>query len=90
MKFDWDVNKAKANVKKHKIPFTEAQTVFDDDFTVTVFDEKHSIEEKRFITIGRSASGRLIIICHTFKENKIRIISARKPTKAEREDYENG
>ena len=90
MKFEWDANKAKANVNKHKIPFTEAQTVFDDDFTVTVFDEKHSADEERFITIGKSASGRILIVCHTFEEDKIRIISARKPTRGERENYENG
>ena len=89
MKFEWDANKAKSNVIKHKISFEEAQTVFDDDFTLTINDDKHSIDEKRFITIGYSASGRLLIVCHTFEESKIRIISARKPTKTERENYEN-
>jgi len=90
MEFDWDNNKAVSNVKKHKISFQEAQTVFDDDFSLTIEDEAHSIKEKRFLTIGHSFSGRLIIISHTFEENKIRIISARKPIKSEREDYENG
>lgn len=90
MKFEWDVNKAKSNVIKHKISFDEAQTVFEDDFTVTINDDEHSINEKRFITIGHSASGRLLIVCHTLDDNKIRIINARKPTKTERKDYENG
>jgi uncharacterized DUF497 family protein len=89
MEFDWDDNKAEANVKKHEISFHEARTVFEDYFTVTVIDEEHSIDELRYITIGQSASGRLLVVCHTFKESKIRIISARKPTKSERKRYEN-
>lgn len=90
MKVEWDKNKAKSNVIKHKISFEEAQTVFEDDFTVTISDDEHSIDEKRFITIGYSASGRLLIVCHTFEATEIRIISARKPTKTERRNYERG
>jgi uncharacterized DUF497 family protein len=89
MRFEWDKNKAKTNLKKHRVSFEEAETVFEDDFTVTISDDEHSFEEKRFVTIGQSLTGRLLIISHTFDEEKIRIINARKPTKAERKDYEN-
>jgi uncharacterized DUF497 family protein len=88
MKFEWDKNKAESNLKKHRVSFEEAETIFEDDFTVTIIDDAHSFNEKRFITIGESLAGRLLIVSHTFDENKIRIISARKPTKTERKDYE--
>ena len=90
MEFKWDINKAKSNVNKHKISFDEAQTVFEDDFTETIGDDNHSREENRFITIGHSESGRLLVVCHTFEEDIVIIISARKPTKTERNNYENG
>ncbi len=88
MKFEWDKNKAKTNLRKHRVSFEEAETVFEDDFTVTIIDDAHSFDEKRFVTIGESLAGRLLIVSHTFDEEKIRIISARKPTKTERKDYE--
>lgn len=90
MKFEWDKNKAKINLEKHRVSFEEAETVFEDDFTMTIVDEEHSFDEQRFITIGQSLAGRLLIISHTFDDEIIRIISARKPSKTEREDYENG
>lgn len=88
MKFEWDKNKAESNLKKHRVSFEEGETVFEDDFTVTINDDAHSFDEKRFVTIGQSLAGRLLIVFHTFEEERIRIISARKPTKAERKDYE--
>lgn len=90
MRFDWDKNKAKINLQKHQISFEEAETVFDDQLSLTIIDEAHSFEEKRFITIGESKIGRLILVCHTIGAENVRIISARKPTRGEREDYENG
>lgn len=90
MKFEWDKNKAKINLEKHRVSFEEAETVFEDDFTITIVDDEHSFEERRFITIGQSLAGRLLIISHTFDDEIIRIISVRKPTKTERENYENG
>jgi uncharacterized DUF497 family protein len=90
MKFEWDKNKAKINLEKHRVSFEEAETVFEDDFTVTIVDDEHSFEEQRFITIGQSLAGRLLIVSHTFEEETIRLISARKPTKGERDSYENG
>jgi len=76
MKFEWDKNKAKNNLRKHRVSFEEAETVFEDDFTVTIIDDAHSFDEKRFVTIGESLAGRLLIVSHTFDEEKIRIISA--------------
>jgi len=80
--------KPKLICRKHRVSFEEAETVFEDDFTVTIIDDAHSFDEKRFVTIGESLAGRLLIVSHTFDEEKIRIISARKPTKTERKDYE--
>jgi len=88
MKFEWDKNKAKTNLRKHRVSFEEVETVFEDDFTVTIIDDAHSFDEKPFVTIGESLAGRLLIVSHTFDEEKIRIITARKPTKTERKDYE--
>jgi uncharacterized DUF497 family protein len=88
MKFEWDKNKAESNLKKHRVSFEEAETIFEDDFTVTIVDDAHSFDEKRFITIGESLAGRLLIVSHTFDKEIIRIISARKPTRVEIKDYE--
>jgi uncharacterized DUF497 family protein len=90
MKFEWDDKKAKVNLQKHRISFEEAETVFDDSLSLTIADETHSFDEKRFITIGESKAGRLILVCHTIGGENVRIISARKPTQGERMDYENG
>jgi hypothetical protein len=89
MKIEWDENKAASNLRKHKISFIEAQTVFDDPLAATDSDPDHSFEERRFITIGASVAGRILIVSHTFEPERVRIISARKPTRAEREYYEN-
>lgn len=90
MRFDWDKNKAKVNLQNHQISFEEAESVFDDQLSLTIIDESHSFDEKKFITIGESKIGRLILVCHTIGAENVRIISARKPTRSEREDYENG
>lgn len=90
MKIEWDENKAVSNLRKHKVSFAEAQTVFDDPMAATENDPDHSIEERRFITIGISVAGRLLIVSHTFEPETVRIISARKPTRGERESYESG
>lgn len=86
--FEWDEEKAEINLKKHKIGFEEAKSVFGDPFSITVDDPDHSIEEQRFIDIGKSASGKLLIVVYTERRNKIRIISCRKATPAERRKYE--
>jgi uncharacterized DUF497 family protein len=91
MKFDWDPKKAEFNLKKHKVSFEEATTVFFDDLAKITFDPDHSDDEHRQILIGHSHNRRLLFVIHVSIEEKntIRIISARKATKRERKDFEN-
>ena len=88
MEFEWDPRKAEKNLRKHGVSFTEAGTIFGDELSVTVPDPDHSDDEDRYITIGWSNRQRLIMVSHTERDDKIRIISARELTKAEREEYE--
>ena len=90
MKFEWNSNKATSNLAKHDVSFHEASTVFGDPLAFTFPDPDHSYDETRYITIGESIQGRLLIISHTDLEQRIRIISARKVTRQERKIYENG
>ncbi len=90
MKFEWDEEKAEANLKKHGVDFNEATTVFDDLFYVDFYDPKHSAEEHRFLIVGESARQRLLIVSYTERDGKIRIISAREITAQERRNYEHG
>jgi len=85
MNFEWDRDKAASNLKKHRVDFTDAVTVFDDLNTITIDDPDH--EELRFITIGMDAYGRLLVIVYTWHGENIRIISARKATKQEQKYY---
>ena len=89
MRFLWDPNKNLANIKKHKISFEEAKTVFYDDNARLIPDPEHSVTEERFIILGITNKLRLLIVVHTYKENDdvIRIISAQKATKAESKYY---
>jgi uncharacterized protein len=86
MNFEWDQNKATINLKKHRIDFADAVTVFDDFNTVTLNDPDH--DEERFVTIGMDAYGRILVVVYTWREDVIRLISARKATKQERKQYE--
>lgn len=88
MKFEWDENKARSNLKDHGINFEEAKTVFTDPLARIFDDEEHSINENREIIIGHSSVNRLLLVCFTEREEAIRIISSRKVTKKERIDYE--
>ena len=90
MEFEWDPNKAQWNLRRHRVSFGEAATVFGDPFSITVPDPDHSFEEDRYITVGVSQSGRLMMVAHTERGNRIRIISARQLTRAERRQYEEG
>jgi uncharacterized DUF497 family protein len=90
MDFEWDDAKAEANVKKHGVSFAEAATVFGDPLAITFFDPDHSDEEDRFLTIGLSVDNRVLILSHTDRGEKIRIISAREATRSERKGYEDG
>lgn len=89
MRFQWDPNKNLANIKKHKISFEEAKTVFYDDNARLIPDPEHSVTEERFIILGITNKLRLLIVVHNYKESDdvIRIISARKATKAESKYY---
>ena len=86
--FEWDLSKAKENIKIHGVSFDEASTVFRDTLSLTIYDPQHSDEEDRLILIGSSCKNRLLVIVHTERGDKIRIISARKATKKERKQYE--
>jgi uncharacterized DUF497 family protein len=89
MKFEWDPEKVAANVAKHGVSFAEASTVFADPLAGTIRDPDHSGTEMRFLTIGLSATGRLIVASHTEEEDDLfRIISAREATTHERKAYE--
>ena len=88
MKFERDPNKADRNLKRHKVTFKEAATVFSDPLSLTFPDPDHSFEESRFITIGTSFKKRILLISHTDSGDTVRIISARKATNRERKHYE--
>lgn len=90
MEFEWDEEKAAANITKHRVSFDEAKTVFDDPLYVDFYDPDHSADEHRYIIIGESQSGRLLIVSYTERDNVARIISAREATRSEREAYEEG
>jgi len=90
--FEWDAKKAKSNFKNHGVRFEQAATIFKDPRALTIFDDEHSEKENRWITMGLSANGVLLIVHHTFKEEteetiSIRIFSSRKATKKEQRQY---
>jgi uncharacterized DUF497 family protein len=90
MKYEWDENKATKNLAKHGVSFTEAKTIFDDPLYVDFYDLDHSEDEERYLIVGESNRGRLLIVSYTERRELIRIISAREVTKSEREAYEEG
>ena len=90
MKFEWDEKKAAVNLSKHGISFEEARTVFDDPLYVDFYDPDHSDEEERYIIVRESQPGNLLIVSYTERADFIRLISARKVTRVEREVYEEG
>jgi uncharacterized DUF497 family protein len=86
--FEWDPAKAELNLKEHGISFDEATTVFRDTLSITISDPDHSDSEDRFIDIGMSHRMQLLVVSYTERKDKIRIISARRATRAERKNYE--
>jgi len=84
----WDPRKASSNLKKHKVSFEEASTVFGDILALTGTDPDHSVGERRWITFGESVRGRVLTVAHTDEGDVVRIISARKATPHERRLYE--
>jgi uncharacterized protein len=90
MEFEWDPDKAARNLAKHRVAFAEAATVFGDPMAITFYDPDHSDEEDRYLTFGWSTEGRLLVVSHTDRGNRNRIISARVATRRERKIYEEG
>jgi uncharacterized DUF497 family protein len=90
IEFEWSTAKARANLKKHGVSFEEAQSVFYDDYARQFFDEAHSEKEERFIMLGMSIQSNVLVVCHCERADgdTIRIISARKATRKERNFYE--
>jgi uncharacterized DUF497 family protein len=91
--FEWDPLKAQANLTKHGLDFELAATVFLDPLAVTIADEEHSVTEARWITLGKDARGQYLLVVHEFEwlsedRGRVRLISARRPTKTEIRDYE--
>jgi uncharacterized protein len=89
MQFEWDARKAAQNLVKHGVSFDEASTVFGDLLAGTILDPRHSSDEPRFVTIGLSTSQRLIVVAHAERDDRIRIISARRATRREKRKYES-
>ena len=90
LQFERDEVKARENLKRHKVPFDEGKTIFNDPFLLTYPDIDSSEEEERYINIGLSVKNRVLVLIHTERQSKIRSISCRKATARERRHYEEG
>jgi uncharacterized DUF497 family protein len=90
VQFEWDAGKAARNLDDHGVSFEEAASVFGDPLAATVADPDHSTDERRFITMGLALTQRLLLVVHTDRENRTRIISARRATRTEKKKYEEG
>ena len=88
MRFEWDRDKAEANLEKHGVAFEEASTAFGDPLSLTIADPDHSEDEYRFILVGLSVSGRLLVVAHTYRGDTVRLINARSASRRERLTYE--
>jgi uncharacterized protein len=88
VRFEWDPKKAERNLRTHGVTFDDASTVFTDRLAGTIEDPLHSHDERRCVTIGLAASGRLVVVVHTDRGEAIRLITARQATRAERRKYE--
>ncbi len=86
--FEWDPNKAAANVRKHGVQFSEALGVFSDDYAITIKDDESEADEQRFVTLGMGIKGRVLAVAYCYSGENIRIISARTAGRPEREQYE--
>ena len=90
IRFTWDRRKAASNRRKHGVSFEEAATAFGDSLSLTIPDPAHSADEERFLLLGQSAAGRLVVVAHLDRGDEIRLISARPASRRERTDYEEG
>jgi len=88
LRFSWDPAKAASNLRKHRISFAEGATAFGDPLSITVPDPDHSAGEQRYVLIGFTERGRLVVVAHVERGDEIRIINARFPTRRERKTYE--
>ena len=86
--FEWDPNKAAANVRKHGVQFSEAVGVFGDDYAITVTDDESDPDERRFLTLGIGIKGRILVVVYCYSGENIRIVSARAAERPERDQYE--
>jgi hypothetical protein len=86
--FEWDPVKARGNRRKHRVTFQEAASVFGDPLAITFPHPDHSLSEQRFVTVGISGAGRVLVVAHSDRGENIRIISARETTRGERNQYE--
>jgi uncharacterized DUF497 family protein len=86
--FEWDSRKARSNLAKHGVGFEEASTIFGDPLSLTIPDPEHSLAEKRYVTMGKTFNGKLLVVVHTDRGDNIRIISARRASRRERKSYE--
>ena len=88
LQFVWDREKAAANLRKHSVDFEEAATAFGDPLSITIPDPDHSVGEERWLLVGESGAGRLLVVAHTERGDEIRLITARPATRRERQTYE--
>ncbi len=88
LQFEWDPIKARSNIAKHGVSFDEASTVFQDAMSIVIGDPLHSVDEERFVLLGQSCRNRLLVVVHTERGNRIRLISARPANRKERKYYE--
>jgi uncharacterized protein len=88
--FEWDSRKAHSNFVKHGVGFDEASTVFGDSLALTIPDPEHSLAENRYITMGKAFNGKLLVVVHTDRGDNIRVVSARRASRRERQRYEEG
>ncbi|MBE9054121.1 BrnT family toxin [Nostocales cyanobacterium LEGE 11386] len=88
MSYQWDRDKATSNLRKQGVNFADAVTVFADDLAITIADER--FEEERYITIGMDALDRVLVVVYTWRDDEIRLISARKAMRSEQKQYEEG
>ena len=90
MDFEWNIQKEDSNARKHNISFEEAATVFGDVLSVTFPDPEHSLQEDRYLMVGLSDKYKVLVVSHTYRDESVRIISAREATLRERKFYEHG
>lgn len=88
--FEWNEEKARRNELKHGVTFEEAKTVFNDSCSLTIADPDHSVEEERWLDVGLSSRGQLLVVCYTERSKRIRIVGSRRATKAEERIYVHG